>query len=362
MAIDLSKCVGCGACALACKTENNTEYRKPGESPFSSFNWCDYHVSTNGTFPNIDYQVLPVQCNHCSNAPCITGCLAPEDINGNKALYKTANGITMRDENRCIGCMACLTSCPYSTDDISTSNAQFSVNSFNDWGVTPQAFWADETSVVSGITSTPKEISTLATSTPPYAHVYTHPYYNAIRVEGVAEKCSFCDHRLLNGETTTFCQSSCPTKARVFGDLDDPNSEISLLLASSNYKRLKNNLGEFLETGNSGTEPNVYYLNNYSIVTDLPKVVENKISTIKVYPNPAKDLTTLEFNLKDSNNVNISIFDITGKETLKVATSKSYSQGTNNVKLDVSSLSPGTYICVIKTNSETLSSNIIITK
>lgn len=360
MAIDLAKCVGCGACAIACKTENNTQHQIEGGK--SSFNWCDYVNLTSGTFPNVYYRILPVQCNHCTNAPCVAGCLAPVDGNGNRALYKTATGITMRDETRCIGCRECMVNCPYSSDDISTSGKQFSVNSFNEWSETPQPLWANTTAIISGGTSTPNELATAAANIPPTKHDYTHPYYSAVRPEGVAEKCYFCEHRLLDGETTTYCQASCPTGARVFGDLNDSNSEISLLLTASGYKRLKNNDGEYLSLGDNGTDPNVFYLNDFSYLTETPKVVENKVKKLKIYPNPAKESTNIEFDLSETSTVSLSIFDITGKEVKQYSDNNIYTNGIGKIYVNVNDLKAGTYICVLKSQNETMAANLLITK
>ena len=79
MVIDLMKCTGCGACALACKTENNTQMKARGQT----FNWADFMHKTEGTFPNVKYASFPVRCNHCSEPECIEPCPEP------KALYKT---------------------------------------------------------------------------------------------------------------------------------------------------------------------------------------------------------------------------------------------------------------------------------
>ena len=65
MVINLQKCVGCGCCTLACKTENNTRTRAGGQS----HNWADLLVKTEGTFPNVVHLVMPVLCNHCTDAP-----------------------------------------------------------------------------------------------------------------------------------------------------------------------------------------------------------------------------------------------------------------------------------------------------
>ncbi len=85
MAIDLQKCLGCGACALACKTENNTEFEQDGRK----YNWADFLASTEGTFAagDVKHTVRPVLCNHCTDAPCVRACpVSP------KAMFKTEDG------------------------------------------------------------------------------------------------------------------------------------------------------------------------------------------------------------------------------------------------------------------------------
>jgi Fe-S-cluster-containing dehydrogenase component len=98
MVIDLQRCVGCGACAFACKSENNTRTRGDGQS----FNWADFVMKTEGTFPNVTHWVMPVLCNHCSDAPCVKIC--PTEP---KAMFKTPEGVTMHDTTLCIGCRRC---------------------------------------------------------------------------------------------------------------------------------------------------------------------------------------------------------------------------------------------------------------
>ena len=70
MVIDLQKCVGCGACALACKTGNNT----PGRSGGQAHNWADFQLESSGKFPNPKFTTRPILCNHCTNAPCVNSC------------------------------------------------------------------------------------------------------------------------------------------------------------------------------------------------------------------------------------------------------------------------------------------------
>ncbi len=70
MVIDLQKCVGCGSCAIACKTENNTQDRAKGQT----FNWADFIITTEGKYPNPKFTPRPVLCNHCTDAPCVAAC------------------------------------------------------------------------------------------------------------------------------------------------------------------------------------------------------------------------------------------------------------------------------------------------
>ena len=124
MVIDLHNCVGCGACALACKNENNTQARSNGQS----FNWADFTMKTEGVFPDVTYVQTPVLCNHCTNAPCVEECPVEP-----KAMFKAADGSVIFNEERCIGCGACQAACPYSAeklDEASNTGETYSVISF----------------------------------------------------------------------------------------------------------------------------------------------------------------------------------------------------------------------------------------
>ena len=150
MVIDLAKCNGCGACAFACKAENNTRDRGDQQS----FNWADFLMKTEGKFPYTTHSVIPVLCNHCSDAPCIKICPGNPEKAGNptkdpngkpyKALYKTPEGITLQDPELCIGCGDCQKACPYShptLDATSLTGASYSVISLNTSGEDPQPRW-----------------------------------------------------------------------------------------------------------------------------------------------------------------------------------------------------------------------------
>ena len=263
MVIDLAKCNGCGACAFACKAENNTRDR--GED--QSFNWADFLMHTEGTFPNTIHFVMPVLCNHCSDAPCIKMCPGNPEKAGNpeklpdgnpyKALYKTAEGITMLDSNLCVGCGECQKRCPYSHERLDASSldgGSYSVISLNPAEEDPQPRWSDKTSAIPGCTSSGAEVTALASALPPMLNQWKGVDFKSVRTDDVVEKCTFCYHRVLNGLQPA-CVEVCPAKARIFGDQEDPNSEISQLLKKEKSFRLKEE---------EGTKPNVHYIGKYS--------------------------------------------------------------------------------------------------
>ncbi len=225
MVIDLQRCTGCGACAITCKNENNVE---------DGTYWAHYINKTVGKFPNARYDFIPTLCNHCEKAPCVKGCPTG-------AMHKGEGGITMHDPNKCIGCRYCMARCPYG------------VISFN-WQK-PQKFWRDGKSTIEGATSSPKDVAQKVGGN-------VIPYYNperadtlpGIRPKGVVEKCTLCDHRVKKGKIP-YCAEACPANARIFGDLDDPNSKVNQLIGKYQPFRLKERLG---------TEPKVFYIRSFN--------------------------------------------------------------------------------------------------
>jgi Fe-S-cluster-containing dehydrogenase component len=251
MVIDLSRCVGCGACAFACKTENNTRTRGNEQS----FNWADFVMRTEGTFPNVTHFVMPVLCNHCSDAPCVTAC--PVKPQPHKAMYKTPEGITLHDPNLCIGCQKCQEVCPYShekLDDASLNGETYSVISINLQEESTQPFWDDKTSAIPGCTSSGAEMAARAGTRTPTMTQWKGGDLQPIRKDDVVEKCTFCYHRVLNGLQPA-CVDACPSQARIFGDQEDPNSRIAQVLKKEKSFRLKEE---------KGTRPNVHYIGKYS--------------------------------------------------------------------------------------------------
>ncbi len=244
MVIDLRKCVGCGACAIACKTENNTGDRVGGQT----FNWADFVFTMEGTFPDVRAVTMPVLCNHCSNAPCVEVCPVTP-----KAMYKTPDGITMHNDERCIGCRLCQEQCPYSAMDVDADGVPYSVISYNEAVEVQHAHYASGAEILPGGTGSGAEVARLAGATPPYRTDYEHPDYDNVRRDNIVEKCIFCAHRLVEDELP-YCVESCPADARIFGDLDDPNSPPRQALAEHDAFRYKEE---------AGTEPNVYYIRSF---------------------------------------------------------------------------------------------------
>lgn len=248
MVIDLARCVGCGACAFACKAENNTRDRADGQS----FNWADFVMRTEGTFPNVTHWVMPVLCNHCSDAPCVAACPVTP-----KAMFKTPDGITMHDNEKCIGCRMCQNACPYSNVelDLSSLNGEsYSVISFNDRDKPTQPKWADTTAAIPGCTASGADVAKAAGAVPPALNQWAAGDVQTTRRPGIVEKCTFCYHRTSQGLQPA-CVDACPSQARIFGDQDDSNSAIAKVLKAKKSFRLQED---------KGTRPNVHYVGKYT--------------------------------------------------------------------------------------------------
>ncbi|HBY92791.1 MAG: 4Fe-4S dicluster domain-containing protein [Ardenticatenaceae bacterium] len=204
MAIDLRRCVGCEACTIACKQENHTP---PGVA------YAKVIKEEVGEYPHVRRHFLPVLCNHCENAPCVDVCPV------GATWKREEDGIVVVDYDLCIGCRYCVTACPYGARYFD----------FGDNYHEPMSVFEQQPS-------------------PEYGEYRDRT--NGGSPVGNVRKCTFCLHRLARGEQPA-CVQTCMPRARIFGDLNDPDSEISRLVAERRSFRLKEELG---------TEPNVFYL------------------------------------------------------------------------------------------------------
>ncbi|AUX10300.1 4Fe-4S ferredoxin iron-sulfur binding domain protein [Halalkaliarchaeum desulfuricum] len=230
MVIDLQRCVGCEGCNIACKLENNLQ---------EGVAYSSRITRTEGEFPNVSYEYVPTLCNQCRDAPCAEGCPTT-------ALEKGPGGITVQNPDQCIGCKYCMINCPY--DEIFFNKED------------PHPRWRDDESAIEGGTASPAELKEeldIDEDAPAYYNPNRevddteHP----TRYRGIVEKCNFCIHRLRENELPA-CVEECPTDARIFGDLNDPESKVSDILG-------KYGGGEVLKP-EKGTEPKVKYVREYN--------------------------------------------------------------------------------------------------
>ncbi|WP_394497495.1 arsenate respiratory reductase iron-sulfur subunit ArrB [Shewanella sp. ENK2] len=228
MVIDLQKCVGCGGCDLACKTENNTA---------DGVKWSDHITKTEGRFPDVKYSYIPTMCNHCTNAACVEVCPTG-------AMYKDKRGLTLQDNDKCIGCRKCERACPYG---VISYNKQV-----------PHRDWQNDEALVAGATASPHGLlKKVDIKTFPYMNPERGDTYPEVRPRRTTEKCTLCDHRLDKGLSPA-CVTACPSGARVFGDFDDPSSEAACLIKMTPSQQLNID---------AGTKPNVYYIRSFNVKT-----------------------------------------------------------------------------------------------
>ena len=226
MVIDLDKCTGCQACTIACKSENNVPHGSPEdqERRIETY-WNKVIAVSEGEYPTAKTTIIPMPCMHCDSPPCITVCPA-------KATYKREDGIVMQNFRRCIGCKYCMVACPYGARNYNYRHQE------------QEEYQRPDLPADLGLDY----------------KTYIGPWPFPHRTHGVVEKCTFCFHRIDQGlkegktigvDVVPACVEACPSEARVFGDLDDPYSEVSKLLASRDSFRLRENMS---------TEPKVFYL------------------------------------------------------------------------------------------------------
>lgn len=201
MVIDTKRCIACNSCAVACKIENN----------LPDGVWWNRVMSVggpnldspSGEYPNLKMDNITLACQHCENPACVKVCPVG-------ATYKDPDtGVVRQDYEKCIGCRMCMAACPYT-----------GVRSFN---------WEE-----------PRYHLDFAVGDQDVAPHQKH----------VVEKCTLCWHRLAKGLQPS-CMEVCIGRARYFGDFNDPESEVSKLIASRSSEQL---------LADRGTNPSVYFL------------------------------------------------------------------------------------------------------
>jgi len=238
MAIDLNACTGCGACIVACSAENNVpvvgrdEVRRRREmhwiriDRYYSFNDNGNLVTkekeinelSDATLDNVSVVYQPMLCQHCDHAPCETVCPVLATVHSSEGLNHMAY-------NRCVGTRYCANNCPYKVRRF---------NWFNYWNDArfDNYLQGDHTQLVLNPDVVP-------------------------RFRGVMEKCSMCIQRIQagklkakmekrsvkDGDIKVACQQTCPTNAIIFGNANDPNSELSKALKSERTYYVLEELG-----------------------------------------------------------------------------------------------------------------------
>ena len=201
-ALNLSVCIGCRRCVDACNVENNHDrpthqsYIRVLEMTNGSIDMEQGRVDYDHDVPADGKYYMPVQCQQCENPPCTKVCPV-------EATWQESDGVVVVDYNWCIGCRYCEAACPYHARRFNWRAPEVPADEIN-----PNQSYLS----------------------------------NRIRPQGVVEKCTFCLHRTREGRLPA-CLEACPTGARVFGNVLDPDSDIRWVLENKRVFVLKEELG-----------------------------------------------------------------------------------------------------------------------
>ncbi len=206
MVIDLNKCLGCLTCTVACEVENYLQ----------GISWGRVIDFEDGEYPNVRRTLLPMPCMHCEEPACVNVCPT-------EATIRREDGIVIIDYDKCIGCRLCMIACPY------------------------------DSRVYVEKVELPISLSLLKTEVRSKSQILK---------ERIVSKCTFCVHKIdkaketgktpgKDPEVTPTCVNTCVGNARHFGDLDDPEGEVSKLVRS---------MRAFVLYEEAKTRPSVYYL------------------------------------------------------------------------------------------------------
>jgi len=219
LVVDLDKCTGCSACVIACHAENNVPIHTDREvAQGHAMHWMHLQRYWDGEYPNVYARFIPTMCQQCSRAPCEPVCPVYA------AVHSERESLNLQVYNRCVGTRYCQNNDPYKVRFFNFFDPPFE---------------------------------------PPLDQQLNPDV--TVRSAGVMEKCTFCVQRirraeeralvenrpLRDGEVTPACVQTCPPSALIFGDLNDPNSQVAGLVTNPRRFRLLEELG---------TEPSVYYL------------------------------------------------------------------------------------------------------
>ncbi len=254
MVINLNKCVGCYGCVVKCKQEHFL-------TPYMT--WAKILVSETGKYPASTKHMYPVLCNHCKEPACIDACPTG-------ATKKRDDGIVLVDQEKCIGCKHCITACPYQIRTLYVNRMDY----FPNQGPTDYEKLAEK----------------------------LYPLKNDVVV-----KCNFCveniDHGISKGlkpgidrEATPVCVNICPAKAREFGDLDDPSSNVSKLIRENGALQLHPGFG---------TEPSVFYILS-------PLMKKDRFISRNIFPASSK--YSLPYFLMTAKKVRKALTDISNPD------------------------------------------------